>query len=459
MSDKIDMLNGGVVKKIIRFTIPIMLQGILQSLYNSADIVIVGRFSGDSALSAVGATSAVFGAILTLFLGISAGVDVVLSFHHGMRDNRGAKQVIDTAVISAPILGIIMALMGVFATEPLLILMKTPVEGGVLAGATTYMKIIMCGVPFTLIYNFCAAVFRTAGETKRPFIYLAISGAINVILNVVFVAGLNLSVVGVALATVISQIASALFIFVDLLKNEGLFSFSFKNVEFSWQKFGKMIKVGIPAGIQNCAMNVSNAFLQSGVNSFGPDAIAGSTAVSTVESLLWVTLTSFQNAATTFISKNVGAGKIERVNRIFYAVVSMTFALGLVLGLGSFLFADPILRIFIKDNPVAIMFGHDRLKITFPIYCLAGIMGVLPGAVRGLGYSTAPSLIAIFGACGVRIVWIYTIFEMFPSLSTLYLVHPITWVITNVALVITYVICYKKVKNRIMNSKNKIFIE
>ena len=186
MTEKIDMLNGGVVKKIIRFTIPIMLQGILQSLYNSADLIIVGRFSGDVALSAVGATSAIFNALLTLFLGISAGVDVVLSFHHGMRDNRGAKQVIDTAVISAPILGLLLTILGVFLAEPRLILMKTPVEGGVLEGATIYLQIIMCGMPFTFIYNFCAAIFRTAGETQRPFIYLAISGAVNVALNIIF---------------------------------------------------------------------------------------------------------------------------------------------------------------------------------------------------------------------------------------------------------------------------------
>ncbi len=459
MTEKIDMLNGGVVKKIIRFTIPIMLQGILQSLYNSADLIIVGRFSGDVALSAVGATSAIFNALLTLFLGISAGVDVVLSFHHGMRDNRGAKQVIDTAVISAPILGLLLTILGVFLAEPLLILMKTPVEGGVLEGATIYLQIIMCGMPFTFIYNFCAAIFRTAGETQRPFIYLAISGAVNVALNIIFVAVFHLGVVGVAIATVISQIVSAILILVKLLKNEGLFSFSFKNMAFSWQKFGKMIRVGIPAGIQNCAMNVSNAFLQSGVNSFGKDAMAGSTAVATVEGLLWVTLTSFQSAATTFISKNIGAGKIERVNKILYATISMTAILGLILGLGSFLLADPILSIFIKDNPIALVYGYDRLKITFPIYFLAGIMGVMPGAIRGLGYSTAPSLIALFGACGIRIIWIYTIFKMYPSLSTLYLVHPITWVITNIALVITYIVCYKIVKKRMTSNKSKVVLE
>ena len=453
MTGKIDMLNGGVVKKIIQFTIPIMLQGLLQSIYNSADLVIVGAFSGDSALSAVGATTAIYGVILSLFLGISIGVDVVSAFHHGMRDDKGVKQVIDTAIILAPILGLVIMVIGLLTAEPVLILMKTPAENGVLSGAVTYLSIIMIGIPFSLIYNFCAAIFRTSGETQRPFIYLAISGLVNVLLNLLLVAVFNLGVVGVAVATVISQALSAVLIFVKLLKNEGLFSFSFKNMSFSWQKLAKIVKVGIPAGIQSCAFNISNAFLQSGVNTFGKDAIAGSTAVSTVENLLWVTITSFQNAATTFISKNVGAGKIERVNKIFYSVISMTAISGIVLGVGSFLLSDSILPIFIKDNPVAIAFGYDRLKITFPVYCLAGIMGVLPGAVRGLGYSTSPSIIAIFGACGIRIIWIYTIFKMFPSLSVLYLVHPITWVITNIALVINYIVCYRIVKKRISRAR------
>lgn len=453
MSEKIDMLNGKLVKKIILFTIPIMLQGILQNIYNSADLVVVGRFSGDTALSAVGATTSIYNVLIGLFMGVSAGVDVVSSFHYGMRDNKGVKQVIDTSVIAAPFLGLIVTLVGFFLAEPILILMKTPAEGGVLSGAVLYLKIVMWGVPFSMLYNFCAAVLRTSGETKRPFIYLTISGAINVVLNIVLVAVFNLEVAGVAISTVISQAASAAMILVYLMRNKGLFSFSFKNIDFSWQKFLKVVKVGIPAGIQSSAFSLSNAFLQSGVNSFGPDAIAGSTAVATVEGLLWVSLTSFQNATTTFISQNVGAGKIERVNKVLASTISMTAILGLIVGIGSYLLSDPILSIFIENNPTAIEYGHQRLMITFPIYFLAGIMGVLPGAVRGLGYSVSPSLIAIFGACGIRIIWIYTIFKMFPSLSVLYLVHPITWIITDVALVINYIICYRMVKKRIKAPK------
>ena len=449
MSKKLDMLNGGVVKKILIFTIPIMLQGILQNLYNSADLIIVGRFSGDGALASVGATTAVYNLLLSLFLGFSAGVDVISSFHHGMRDNKGVKQVIDTAVIVAPFLGIIIMFVGIFLAEPVLVLMKTPTEGGVLEGATTYLRIISCGIPFSLLYNFCAAVFRTSGETKRPFIYLATSGLVNVVLNIALVAGFRLGVVGVAVATVVSQALSAALILLDLMRNKGLFSFSFKNIAFSWQKLGKIVRIGIPAGIQSCAFNLSNAFLQSGVNTFGKDAVAGSTAVATVEGLLWVTLTSFQNATTTFISKNVGAGRIERVNKICITTISMTAILGIFIGMGCFLLSDPIMSIFITDNPDAFDYALERLCVTFPIYFLAGVMGVMPGAVRGLGYSTSPSLISIFGACGIRIIWVYTVFQSYNTLAVLYLVHPITWIITNIALTINYVICYRIVKKRI----------
>ncbi len=449
MSQKLDMINGGIVKKIIIFTIPIMLQGILQNLYNSADLIIVGRFSGDSALSAVGATTSIYNVMLALFLGITAGVDVISSLFYGRGDQASVKKSIDTAVILAPTLGIICSVIGFFITEPLLIAMKTPTEAGVLAGATLYLKILMIGVPFSLIFNFCSAIFRTAGETNKPFIYLVISGALNVVLNLIFVAAFNMGVAGVAIATVISQVTSASLIVIKLLKNKGLFSFSFKKIDFSWSIFGRMVAIGLPAGLQSCAFNLSNSFLQSGVNSFGKDAIAGSTAVATVEGFLWVTLHSFINATTTFVSQNVGAKKLDRARKSCIYSLLMTAGLGVVIGLTAYFCGDLILKIFIENNEIAMMYGKQRYIITFPVYFLAGIMGVLPGAIRGFGSSIPPSLITLIGACGVRIVWVYTIFQMHPNLTTLYLVHPITWVLTSIALFINLLITYKKTKKRI----------
>lgn len=453
MAQKIDMINGGIVKKIIAFTIPIMLQGILQNLYNAADLVIVGQFAGDNALSSVGATTTIFGVMLSLFLGITAGVDVVSSFYYGKGEYHNVKKSIDTAIILAPILGLICAVIGFFVAKPVLVLMKTPIEGGVLAGATLYLKILMIGVPFTLLFNFCSAILRTSGETRKPFIYLLISGLINVVLNLVFVAMFGMGVEGVAIATVVSQILSATLILIKLIKNQGLFSFDFKKLDFSWKIFGKMLVVGLPAGVQSCAFNVSNAFLQSGVNSFGNNAIAGSTAVATIENLLWVTLNSFVNAATTFVSQNVGANKLDRARKSCIYTLIMTAVLGLVIGITAYLCGDLLLKIFIDNNEIAMEYGRQRYSITFPFYFLAGIMGVLPGAVRGFGSSLPPSIITMIGACGVRVVWVYTVFKMYPNLTTLYLVHPITWIITNIALMINLVVAYKRTQKRIANKK------
>ena len=458
VSHKIDMINGGLFRKIIAFTIPIMLQGLLQSIYNSADLVIVGQYSGDSALSAVGATSSIYNVMTSLFMGISVGVDFVTSFYYGRRDISKVKKAIDTSIIVAILLGIVGALLGFFITEPVLKLMNTPEQDGVLASATIYLKILMLGVPFSILFNFCAAVFRTAGETNKPFIYLVISGATNVALNFVFVALFRMGVVGVAIATVVSQVLSSALIVIRLIRNEGLFSFSLKKIEFSWKLFGKMVAVGLPAGLQSCAFSLSNTFLQSGVNTFGKDAMAGSTAIATVEGLMWVTLTSFNNTTTTFVSQNLGAGKLDRAKKAFSYSLLVTGALGIVVGLSAYFLSDPIISIFIKDNPIAFDFARERMSVTFPLYFLAGIMGVLPGAIRGLGSSLPPSLITIFGTCGIRIIWVYTVFKKYPSLNVLYLVHPITWVLTITALAITLRIVYKKAKLKIEKTRKKIYV-
>ena len=456
MTRSVDMLNGGLFKKIIVFTIPIMLQGLLQSIYNAADLIIVGQFSGGTALAAVGATSSIYNVIIGLFMGISAGVDVVTSFYYGMRDERSVKKTIDTAVVLAPILGLVVMVVGIFIAGPVLEVMNTP-AGGVLDGATLYLQIVMIGVPFSMLYNFCAAIYRTAGETKRPFIYLVASGLLNVLLNLLFCAVFDMGVAGVAIATVVSQATSAIMIFIDLLHNKGLFSFSFKNIEFCAHKLKRMVAIGIPAGLQSAAFSLSNVFLQSGVNSFGADAVEGSTAVSTVEGLMWVTLTSFINATTTFTSQNVAAGKVDRARKAFRYTLLCAASLGIVLGLSMYFASDYVLAIFIKENPVALEYGLQRLKYTFPLYFMAGIMGIMPGAIRGHGSSLSPSLITIFGTCGIRIIWVFTVFEMYHDLSILYLVHPITWVFTIVALSINYIIVLRRtLKKQSQNIEIKV---
>ena len=454
MSSKIDILKGSIVKNIILFTIPIMLQGILQTLYNLADLLIVGGFSptpeeGDIALAAVGATSSIYNVMTALFMGIAVGVDVVTSFNFGRERYDKVKKAIDTAVISSLFLGIACTIIGIFIAKPILVLMNTPAEDGVLDLAVLYLRILMAGVPFSLLFNFCSAIFRTAGQTNKPFIYLVISGALNVVFNLIFVAVFHMGVAGVAISTVVSQIVSCILLLITLMKNKGLFSFSFKKIEFSWSIFGKMVAIGVPAGLQSSAFSLSNTFLQSGVNSFGKDAMAAGTAVNTYEGLMWTTLSSFNNATTTFVSQNYGAGDLKRATKSAKYSLLITAGIGIVLGLTAFFCGDLLMAIFIKGNDVALGFARQRYMITFPIYFLAGIMSVLPGVIRGFGSSLPPSIISLVGACGFRIVWVYTAFKIWPHMSVLFLAHPITWIITNIALVINLIIVYRKAKRRI----------
>ena len=448
MDNALQLSKTGLIKRIILFTVPIMLQGLLQSLYNSADLIVVGRFAGDTALSAVGATSSAFSVLVNLFIGASAGVDVVASLHYGMRDSKGLKQTIDTAILSAPIIGIFVMVMGFFLTRPILVLMNTP-EGAVLEGAVIYMQILMIGVPFSMLFNFCSAILRTSGETKSQFIYLAISGLVNVALNLVLVIVFELGVIGVAVGTIVSQMLSAMLILCKLLKSKGLFSFSFKNISFSLAKMKRILTIGIPAGIQGSLFSISNAFLQSGVNSFGENAIAGSTATANVESLLYVMVSSFQSAATTFTGIYMGARRMDKIKHVFFSVIGLSAVSGIILGLGSYALGRTLISFFIVDNPVAIQYGYDRLCITFPVYFLAGLMGTLPGCVRGMGHGISPTVISLLGACGLRILWIYTVFAAYPSITVLYLIHPITWIVTTLSLIICFTICYKKEKRRL----------
>ncbi|MBQ8392980.1 MAG: MATE family efflux transporter [Clostridia bacterium] len=446
MTKALDLDKKSLIKKIILFTVPIMLQGLLQSLYNSADLIVVGKFAGNTALAAVSATSSAYSVLVNLFICVAAGVDVVASLHYGMRDNRGVKQTIDTAILASPIIGIAVMVVGILITRPVLVLMNTP-EGPVLEGAVTYMCILMIGVPFSMLFNFCSAVLRTSGETKSQFVYLAISGIANVALNLILVIIFHLGVIGVAVGTVVSQMLSAVLIMIKLLRSKGLFSFSFKGITFSWQKLKRILLIGIPAGIQGSVFSISNAFLQTGVNSFGEIAMAGSAATANIEGLLYVTVSSFQNAATTFTGRFMGEGKIKRIKHVFFTVIGLSAITGIVLGLTAFAFGRQLISIYVTGQE-AIMYGYQRLVITFPVYFLAGLMGTLPGCVRGMGHSIPPTIISLIGACGLRILWIYTVFAAYPSMTVLYLIHPITWIVTTTSLIVCFAIFYKKEKRR-----------
>ena len=443
-----DMLNGKIAEKILRFTLPLMLSGLLQALYSAADLLVIGQWGSETALASVGATVSVYSIIVNLFMGLSVGVDVLASRAVGLGDRGELRRVIDTAVLSAVLVGIPVALLGIGLSEPLLTLLGTPRENGVLAGAARYMQICFLGVPFLLSFNFCSAILRTRGETRRPFFYLMLSGALNVGLNLFFVAGCRLSVVGVALGTVISQLLSALLILIDLCRGKDDFRFAPRGARISPRILGQMFRIGLLAGLQNAIFGIANSFLQSGVNSLGDAAIAGSAAAEKIEDLIWVAVSSYQYAGVTFISQNVAARKYSRVGRIAFTLLWMSVLSGALFGGGLYLLREPVLSVFIPNDPACMSFALERAGVSYPLYFLASLMAVLPSAIRGLGYHTAPAAINVFCICVLRVLWRYTVFPAVGTLTSLFAVFPVTWTISGAALFLAFFLAFRGAKRR-----------
>ncbi len=446
------MLNGGIVKKILRFTLPLMLSGLLQALYSAADLLVIGQWADGGAVASVGATISVYSIIINLFMGLSVGVDVCASRAVGTGDEAALRRTIDTAVFAAVLVGVPVTLLGIGVSEPLLVLMNTPREGGVLDGAALYMRVCFIGVPFLLLYNFCAAVLRARGETRRPFLYLTISGVVNVGLNLFFVAVCGLSVLGVALGTVISQALSASLIFIDLCRSRDAFSFSLRRARFSPSTLWRMMRVGLPAGLQTALFSISNSFLQSGVNSLGDVAIAGSAAAEKLEELIWVSAASFQYAAVTFVSQNAGARKYDRVRRIALVTPLMGVITALLVGWCLYLLRTPLFSVFIPDNPAAMAYAVERASITYPLYFIAGCMAVAPALIQGLGYNALPAAVNVVGICVFRVIWRFTVFPRYNTIRSLFLVYPITWTMVSTTLILALLLVYRAVKRRYPSS-------
>ena len=444
----VDMLHGGTVGKIWRFTLPLMLSGLLQALYSAADLLVIGQWASESALASVGATVSVYSIIINLFMGLSVGVDVLASRAVGLGDRGSLRRVIDTAVLSSLLVGIPVALLGIGLTSPLLSLLGTPHENGVFAGAAQYMQVCFLGVPFLLAFNFCAAILRTRGETRRPFLYLTLAGGVNVGLNLFFVAVCHLSVLGVALGTVISQFLSALLIFLDLCRGKDEFRFVLRGARIAPRILGQMFRIGLLAGLQNAIFGIANSFLQSGVNSLGDAAIAGSAAAEKVEDLIWVAVSSYQYAGVTFISQNVAARKYSRARRIAFSLLWMSVLSGALIGGGLYLWKEPVLSVFIPSDPVAMTFAVERASVSYPLYFIASLMAVLPSAIRGFGYHTAPAAINVVCICVFRVIWRYTVFPSSPTLTTLFTVFPVTWTVSGAALLLCFFLAFRATKRR-----------
>ena len=445
---EIDMCNGTIMDKLISFALPLMLSGMLQLMFNAVDIIVVGRFSGSRALAAVGSTTALINVFTNLFIGISLGANVLAARFYAAGKEKEMSDTVHTAITIAIISGVIMAVVGLIFSKGALELMDTPED--VIGQAALYMRIYFIGMPFFMLYNYGAAVLRAVGDTKRPLMFLIVSGCINAVLNLILVIGFSLSVVGVAVATVISQMISCILVLRCLYKSEGSYQLRFSKLKINKKYMIQIFQVGVPAGIQSTVINFSNVLLQSSVNSFGSVAMAGYTAANNILGFLYQSINSVTQACMSFTSQNYGVGKYKRMDRVLADCMILTVAVSLIIGGSAYFFGNYILRIYTSDAEV-IKCGLEILSITTVPYFLCGIMDLFPGALRGMGYSAVPMILSVIGTVGMRVLWIYAVFPSNRSLYVLFISYPASWGITIVMQVICYIFVRKKVHREIKN--------
>ena len=433
------MCHGPLFSKIIMFAIPLILSGVLQLLFNAADIVVVGRFTGSHALAAVGSTSSLINLLVNLFIGVSVGANVLLGKFCGAQDYKNASETVHTAIYIAIWGGVIMIFAGLILARPLLELMGTPMD--VIDLSVLYMRIYFIGMPAFMIYNFGAAILRAVGDTKRPLYFLTVAGVVNVLFNLLFVIVFKMGVAGVALATIISETISAGLIILSLMQSDGILRLHLKEMKFD--KVVGMLKIGLPAGLQGMIFNISNILIQSSVNSFGSVVMAGNTAASNIEGFVYTSMNAIYQTSLSFTSQNMGAKQYHRIDKILLQCLGVVTAVGLVLGVGAFLCGHTLLGIYSSSEDV-ITHGISRLSVVSASYFLCGIMDVMVGSLRGMGYSIMPMLVSLTGACLFRVIWIFTIFQMEHTLFSLYISYPISWILTFSAHVICYLVVRRK---------------
>lgn len=461
------MTVGAIFPNLIKFTIPLLLMGTLQLLYNAADIVVVGRWGSDHSLAAVSSTGALINLIVNVFMGLSVGASVVVSQMFGAGKMKDVSETVHTAVATAAVCGVGVGLFGFFAAEKLLLLMDTPQD--VVGLSSLYVKIYFVGMPANMLYNFGAAVLRAVGDTKRPLYYLTISGAANVALNLIFVIVFHMDVAGVALATIISQVISAVLVLICLVRSEGPIKLYINKIRIYKDKLGKMIAVGLPAGIQGSIFSISNVIIQSSINFFGASAMAGSGAGANIEGFIYMAMNSVYQAAITFTGQNYGAKKYRRIKTVAFECLGLVTAVGMISGFLAKLFDEQLLSLYTSD-PQEIAFGVTRMSVILMTYFLDGIMDVLVGLLRGIGHSVLPTITTIAFVCGFRILWISTYFAQYKiacgfdpekSLTVLFLSYPISWFMASASHAVCFIYLFSKIlkKDRLEREKSEAGVE
>lgn len=445
---EIDMCNGTLMDKLISFSLPLMLSGILQLLFNAVDIIVVGRFTGSQALAAVGSTTALINIFTNLFIGISLGANVLAARFYASGKEKEMSETVHTSITLALISGLVMALAGVLLARFALNLMGTPND--VIDQSVLYMRIYFLGMPFFMLYNYGAAILRAVGDTKRPLFFLVISGMTNAVLNLVLVIVFHMGVAGVAIGTIVSQLISSILVLRCLYTSNTSYRLYFSKLGIKTQYLKQIFQVGIPAGIQSTVINLSNALLQSSVNSFGSVAMAGYTAANNIFGFLYMYVNAVTQSCMSFTSQNYGVKKLKRMDRVLLDCMILSVGVTLTLGCGAYFFGPELLKIYTSDADV-IRCGVEVLAFTTVPYFCCGIMDLLPGALRGMGYSGVPMILSIIGTVGTRIVWIFGLFPAHRSLSFLFISYPVSWILT----ILMQAVCFCFVRKHVHQSVNR----
>lgn len=450
---EMDMINGPIFKNILRFSVPLMLSSMLQLLYNAADVIVVGQFASDHSLAAVSSTGSLINLIVNLFMGLSVGASVVVSQNIGAGRAKDVEEAVHTSIAISIVSGILVGIFGFFAAGGLLRLMDSPEN--VIGLSTIYVQIYFLGMPANMIYNFGSAILRAVGETKKPMYYLMFSGLVNVILNLIFVIVLKMDVAGVALATIISQIISAFLVIRLLLRYDGMVKLIPSKIKIHMDKLKKIAAVGLPAGIQGSLFSISNVLIQSSINAFGSEAMAGNGAAANLEGFIYVAMNAIHQAAITFTGQNYGAGKIKRIKTICLECMATVAAIGLGMGILFDIFGEILLSIY-TDSAVEIEFGMVRFTVICFSYFLCGTMDVMVGMLRGIGSSITPMIVTVSCVCGLRIVWLYTVYASFRATCTephqcllvLLISYPVSWIIATAVHIGCFIFHYHRLKKK-----------
>lgn len=441
-NDMSDLLHGSIWRKVLIFALPLALTSVLQQLFSAADVAVLGTFVGKNSMAAVGSNAPVVGLMINMFVGISVGANVMMSRFTGAHDKEGVSRAAHTAVILALISGITIAVVGNIIANPIVDILGVPPEIAPLS--VRYMRIYFGGMPFIMLYNFESAIFRSQGDTKTPLMCLAISGVVNVALNLFFVIVVGMDIEGVAIATVLADVLSSAMLFYFLRKHEGTVRIHVNKLRIDKRITSNIMRIGIPSGLQGMVFSVSNLLIQSAINSLGTDAMAGATAAFNIEIMAYFISNAFGQAAVTFVGQNHGAANYQRCKDIVRQTQILNWISMIIFGVVMVVFGREVLGIF-NDDMTVIKFGYERLVILMAAEVLNSTIETLSGGMRGYGYSLSPAIVTLIGVCGVRIIWVYTFFKFDPTWFNLMLVYPVSWAITAAMMVIAYKRTLKKV--------------